>query len=111
MADLSGLPTELQRDARSDPNGEVSWSDACAVAAVNELTDSGSVVLGLDVRFYDAAGRFYEIPWSSFEPDTSKAHAANVEASRQDALEALARIDELETPTDTVERRVVVTWE
>jgi hypothetical protein len=34
-----------------------------------------------------------------------------VEASRQDALEALARIDELETPTDTVERRVVVTWE
>lgn len=110
MADLTALPAELQADARIDPNGEVSWSDSRAVAAVNALTTTQSVVLGVDVRFYDSAGRFYEIPWSSFDPDTSKIHTANVEASREAALEALARIDELQTPDDTVERRVLVTW-
>lgn len=110
MADLSGLPIDVQRDARVDPNGEASWSDAYAEAAVNALTDGESVVLGLDVRFYDSADRFYEIPWSSFEPDTSEGLAANVEASRQAALEALAGIDTLETPDGTVERRILVTW-
>lgn len=111
MADLSTLPAELQADARIEPNGEVSWSDSRSVAAVNALTASQSVVLGLDVRFYDSAGCFYEIPWSSFDPDTSKIRAENVEASREVALEALARIDELQTPDDTVERRVLVTWQ
>jgi hypothetical protein len=111
MTDLSALPVEIRAGARVHANGEVSWSDASAVAAVNGLADKGSVVLGVDVRFYDSAGRFYEIPWSSFDPDPSNARAANVEASRDDALEALARIDELETPADTVERRVLVTWE
>jgi hypothetical protein len=109
VPDLSALSAGLQRDARVDPNGEVSWSDSCAAAAVRELTDNGSLVLGLDIRLYDATGHFYEIPWSSFEPDPSKVDGENLEASRDDALKALARIDTLETPEDTVERRVLVT--
>ena len=111
MTDLSDLPAEIRTDARIDPTGEVSWSDSGAEAAINALTATGYVVLGVDVRFYDSAARFYEIQWSSFEPDASKAQVANVEDSRQRALEALARIEALPTPDDTVERRVLVSWQ
>jgi hypothetical protein len=111
MTVLSDLPAEVRADARIDQNGEVSWSDSAAAAAINALTATGRVVLGLDVRFYDSTGRFYEIPWSSFEPDVSRTPFANAESSRQAALAALGRIDELERPDDTVERRVLVTWQ
>lgn len=111
MSDLSRLPAELQRHARIDAKGEVSWSGLHAAAAIDALAATDAVVLGLDIRFYDSEGRFYEVPWSSFDPDSSTTRAANVEASRRAALEALARIDEAGRPDDTVERRILVTWQ
>jgi hypothetical protein len=97
--------------ARVDANGEVSWSDAVAAAAIKGLADTGAIVLGLDLRFYDANGRFYEIAWSSFEPVASKPAAANAANARDAALGRLAKIDEEPLPDDTVERRVLITWD
>jgi hypothetical protein len=109
--DLSALAKDLQAAARVDPNGEVSWPDATAAAAINGLAESGAIVLGLDLRYYDANDIFYEIAWSSFEPDASKPAVANAADARAAALERLAKIDEQEPPDDTVERRVLITWE
>lgn len=109
--DLSALPNDLQAAARVDPNGEVSWPDAMGAAAITSLADIGATVLGLDLRYYDANDRFYEIAWSSFEPDESKSAAANAAAAREAALERLAQIDQQESPEQTVERRILITWE
>jgi CHASE2 domain-containing sensor protein len=108
--DLSALPKAVQAAARVDANGEVSWPDSSAADAINALSDAGAVVLGLDLRFYDANDTFFEIAWSSFEPDASKPAAANEADAREAALGVLARIDEEEPPEDTVERRILVTW-
>jgi hypothetical protein len=104
-------------------NGEVSWPDDRAGSAIEALTATGHIVLGLDVRFYFADGTFYEIPWSSFGPPTHFFFAdgtsrevpwdiseADVQAAMAHALDALSRIDELERPENAVERRVLVTW-
>jgi CHASE2 domain-containing sensor protein len=109
--DLSALPKDMQAAARIDANGEVSWPDSAAAAAISALADTGALVLGLDVRFYDADDRFYEIAWSSFDPDRSKPSATNRSDARDAALARLANIDELELPDDTVERRVLITWD
>jgi hypothetical protein len=55
--DLAALPRQLQRSARVDNNGEVSWPDLDVKDAVNALVHAGFVVLGLDVRFHDDTGR------------------------------------------------------
>ena len=86
--DLSALSHEVRRAARVDANGEVSWPNDYAGAAISELASAGEVVLGLDVRFYDAEGRFYEMPWSSHDPDRSESVAVNADAAR---IAALAR--------------------
>ena len=108
--DVSELPEGLRATARIDPNGEVSWPQSSATTAVEGLADAGYVVLGLDLRFYAADGRFYEIPFSSFEPDVAQGVAANADAGRRAAILALAKVDAVEIPADTVERRVLVTW-
>ena len=109
--DLSALPEEVQAAARVDANGEVSWPDSTAAAAINGLADSGVIVLGLDLRYYDANDTFYEIAWSSFQPDPSAPPATNTADARNAALTSLAKIDEHESPDNTVERRVLVTWD
>jgi hypothetical protein len=101
--DISALPAHLQEAARIDANGEVSWPDEQAAAAIEALAAAGHRVLGLDIRFYLDDGTFYEIPWSSSEDDPPRAKAA--------ALEALAHFGDLERPEDTVERRVLITWD
>jgi hypothetical protein len=55
--------------------------------------------------------RFYEVAWTSFEPDAEKPTALNAEEARLAALEAVDRVDELDVPEDTVERRVLVAWQ
>jgi hypothetical protein len=109
--DLSQLPKEVLASARIDANGEVSWPDNEASTAIDALAAAGLMVLGLDIRFYDADGRFYEVAWTSFEPDAEKPTALNAEEARLAALEAVDRVDELDVPEDTVERRVLVAWQ
>jgi hypothetical protein len=101
-------------DARStDHNTEdvAERPDGTAAAAITGLAESGAIVLGLDVRYYDTNDRCYEIAWSSFEPDASKPANANAADARDAALERLGRIDDQEPPDDTVERRVLITWQ
>lgn len=107
---LSALPAQVAASALVETNGEVMWRDVDSVAAINALADAGLVILGLDVRFYDANNRFYEIAWSSFDPNPSKSDSANAVDAREAALERLAKIDEQDRPDDTVERRVLITW-
>jgi PAS domain-containing protein len=109
-SDLSGLPAEVVETARVDDNGEVSWRDIDTGAALESLAEAGRVILGLDVRFYDADGKFYEIAWTAFRSDEKLDEASTVRRALDDARTGLARIDELEPPDDTVERRVLVTW-
>lgn len=66
VSDLSFLTEDLQREARCDPNGEVSWPISQASAAIEALADSGRLVLGLDIRDYQSDGTFLEVPWSSY---------------------------------------------
>jgi hypothetical protein len=108
--DLSALPKDVQSAARVHANGEVSWPDSTAAIAISALADSGVIVLGLDLRYYDSNDTFYEIAWSSFEPNASKPTAANITDAREAALRRLAKIDEQDPPDDTVERRVLITW-
>ena len=62
--DVASLPHRLQASARIDANGEVSWPLDKARDAISELAKSGRVVLGLDMRDYDAEGLFIEVAWS-----------------------------------------------
>jgi CHASE2 domain-containing sensor protein len=101
--DIRALPADLQHSARIDPNGEVSWPDGDAASAIDALTAAGHRVLGLDIRFYLEDGTFYEIAWSNSDSPAAEARA--------DALDALSRIDELERPENTAERRVLIIWE
>jgi len=93
--DLSALANDLQAAARVDPNGEVSWPDATAAAAIKGLAESGAIVLGLDLRYYDANDTFYEIAWSSFEPDASKPADANAADAREALSSQRPQRDEL----------------
>jgi hypothetical protein len=64
--DVASLPDRLRASARIDANGEVSWPLAQARDAISELAESGRVVLGLDMRDYDAEGLFTEVAWSVY---------------------------------------------
>jgi hypothetical protein len=68
-----------------DANGEVAWPLAGAAAVVNALADAGRLVLGLDLRSYDADG-VMELPWSYFDGSDS-------EGAREAAHAALQRKD------------------
>jgi hypothetical protein len=89
--DLSGLPGAVTRTARIDPNGEVAWPRASTPQAIYALTAKGCIVLGLDLRRYDATGRVFEASWSSFEPSDDDPDP--LASSRDAALDALRRAD------------------
>lgn len=82
--DLSFLPPDLQSGARYAPNGEVSWPASQAAAVIEALAGTGRLVLGLDIRDYQADGRFIEVAWSSYD-------GSDVQDARDLALEALSR--------------------
>src|SRR4051812_26236185 len=83
--DLASLPDNVAGAAHVDDNGEVWWPSDEAERAVHALANAGHVILGLDLREYDAEGRFYEIAWSTFQPTGDD----DVERSRAAALAAL----------------------
>jgi hypothetical protein len=97
--DLALLPPDVAGSARVDDNGEVWWHSADAERAVNALANAGLVILGLDLREYDAEGRFFETAWSALEPTD----ANDVELGRSAALAALAR-------PDRFGNAVLITW-
>ncbi|MFC8040228.1 hypothetical protein ACFUOZ_12810 [Paenarthrobacter sp. NPDC057355] len=85
--DLSFLTEDLQRGARCDPNGEVSWPISQATAAIEGLAGSGRLVLGLDIRDYQNDGTFIEVPWASYTgSDVEEARAFAVSVLSQDDL-------------------------
>jgi len=96
VPDLGFLTEDLQRGARCDPNGEVSWPISQAPAAIEALADSGWLVLGLDIRNYQSDGTFFEVPWSTYT-------GSDVEEARAFALSVLSRGD---LPGDWV----LITW-
>jgi len=58
--------------------------------AIDALAGAGFVVLGTDLRKYDAEGGVSEAPWS----DVGSAALVDVETGRQAASEALSRADQ-----------------
>lgn len=92
--DLTFLPIEVQQSARLADNGhEVMWPRAEGPTVLAALASAGRVVLGLDLRRYDAEGAFFEASWSSFDP-MGAPDSTKVDAARDSAIEALRRADE-----------------
>ena len=58
-----------------EPNGEVLWPLETAADAINELTDSGYRVLGLDARERDDLGLGTEIPLFACHEDATRDRA------------------------------------
>lgn len=67
LEDLARLPDPVRQAARVQSNGEVLWSVSDVAVAIRSLADAGLVILGTDVRDYDADGRFTEIAWSDHD--------------------------------------------
>jgi hypothetical protein len=88
--DVASLPHRLQASARIDANGEVSWPLDKVRDAISELAKSGHVVLGLDMRDYDAEGLFIEVAWSVYGGNAQMT-AADIEPARVNALDAVNR--------------------
>lgn len=82
--DLSFLPPDLQSATRVAPSGAASWPVSQAAAVIEALAGTGRLVLGLDIRDYQADGRFIEVAWSSYD-------GSDVREARDLALEALSR--------------------
>lgn len=85
VTDLSFLASDLQRGARCDPNGEVSWPAFQASAVIEAPARSGRLTLGLDIRDYQAGG-VIEVPWWSYT-------GADVQEACASALAVLRRGD------------------
>lgn len=81
--------------------------DASISRTVSALPAAGRVIAGLDIRDYDAEGRFVEVAWSAFEPGISASLPHAVESSRAAAMTALDRAFEHRSWNDPW---VVVTW-
>ncbi|MCX8455983.1 hypothetical protein [Paenarthrobacter ureafaciens] len=96
VPDLPFLSDDLQRSARCDPNGEVSWPIFQASAAIEALAGSGRLILGLDIRDYQSDGTFIEVPWSSYT-------GSDVEEAR---VLALSVLDHGDLPGEWV----LITW-
>lgn len=105
--DLARMPGQVRRAARDCGNGEIEWPLPLAQAAVGALASAGRIILGLDVRDYDAEGRFVEVAWSVFEPGISASLPQAVESSRAAAMAALDRAFEHNSWNNPW---VVVTW-
>jgi len=105
--DLAHMPGQVRRAARDCGNGEIEWPLPLAGAAVSALAAAGRVILGLDIRDYDAESRFVEVAWSVFEPGISGSLPQAVESSRAAAMVALDRAFKHHSWNDPW---VVVTW-
>jgi hypothetical protein len=109
---LSGLPTDVQRAARIDANGEVSWPDDYAASAIEALTEAGHRVLGLDVRFYFGDGTFYGSRGAAVRPigyrrrltHSTRSHIDELERARARRRAAGARHLRLAPSSDTPAR-------
>jgi hypothetical protein len=71
------------------------------------LAAAGRVILGLDIRDYDAESCFVEVAWGVFEPGISGSLPQAVESSRAAAMVALDRAFKHHSWNDPW---VVVTW-
>lgn len=60
LADLARLPEPVAAAAHVYDNGEVSWPNHHAEAAVNALADAGFLILGLDARTHFPDGRLMD---------------------------------------------------
>ena len=94
--DLEVLSSDLRASARVEGNGEVAWHVDDAPEVLRQLADANRVVLGLDIRDYDHAGRFFESALSAYNGE-------NPIDARNAALHALQRGD---VPGDWV----LITW-
>jgi hypothetical protein len=59
--DLTRLSSRVREAAIVNPNGEVRWPADITHEAINELADTGSVILGLDME-----GEITEAPLSAY---------------------------------------------
>lgn len=86
--DLTRLSIRIRESAIVNPNGEVRWPADIAFEAINELADTGSVILGLDI-WPDEEGEITEAPLSAYPGGATE---PNIEPSRLHAIEALRRV-------------------
>jgi hypothetical protein len=86
--DLTRLSSPIREAAIVDPNGEVRWPVEVAFEAINELADTGSVILGLDI-WPDEEGEITEAPLSDYSAGATE---LDVELARLHAVEALRRV-------------------
>jgi len=100
--DLSRLSSRVREAAIVNPNGEVRWPADIALEAINELADTGSVLLGLDV-WPDEEGEITEAPLSAYRGGATE---PNIDAARLYAIEALRRV----TGFGWSNPSILVTW-
>jgi hypothetical protein len=86
--DLTRLSRRVREAAIVNPNGEVRWPADIALEAINELADTGSVILGLDI-WQDQEGEITEAPLSAYPGGKNE---KNIEPARLHAIEALRRV-------------------
>lgn len=83
------------------PNGEVLWPFETAPDAINELTEAGHRVLGLDVLERDDLGLVTEAALYACEERTTP------DIARQEALAALERAEGI---TGWTAPNILITW-
>lgn len=81
--DLEHMSDQVRRAARDCQTGEIEWPLPLTRAAVGALAAASRNILGLDIRDYDAEGRFVEVAWSEFEPGIPGSLPQAVESSRR----------------------------
>lgn len=99
--ELTALPDKVRDAAHIYDNGEVSWPNDDAEAAVNAIAEAGFLILGLDARRHFPDGGVQETPVSDYGialryTKEQGLHNADeprveptVEARREAALESL----------------------
>jgi hypothetical protein len=86
--DLTRLSIRVREAAIDNPNGGVRWPADVARDAINELDDTGSVILGLDL-WPDEEGEIAQAPLSAYPGGATE---PNIEPARFHAIEALRRV-------------------
>lgn len=98
--DLAQLGDAVYASAIVLDNGEILWPFDNANDAIDALAHLGRVVRGVDARERDDVGIVTEVSISDY-------HAADVEAGRQQAREAVARAEEI---TGWTRPLILLTW-
>lgn len=65
-AQLKALPPAVQETAHIYGNGEVSWPNRDAEAAIDALVDAGFLITGIDARTHFPDGGLREIPIADY---------------------------------------------